>query len=413
MSEEKTRNYPPLSSQMNVGFSAQDRAFKSLMKSVGGLRYGRLSVILPDGTTNVLSGSEPGPSAVIQVHSFRLAKDVIFGGHVGAAEAYMRGDWDSPDLTALLQVASLNEQVIDEPWAGNFFLRFLGRIKHMFNSNTKRGSKRNISYHYDLGNSFYSEWLDPTMTYSAAWFDDGVTCLETAQNAKYARLARLADVKPGDKVLEIGCGWGGFAEIAARDFGANVTGLTLSREQLAYANRRLQAAGLGDKARMELLDYRDADGQYDAIVSIEMFEAVGERNWPTYFQKVYDRLKPGGKAALQVITIEDHRFPAYRKGADFIQRDIFPGGMLPCPSILTQRAEEAGLKQVSMDHFGLDYADTLKQWQIDFQHAWDRISTEGFDTRFKRMWEYYLSYCEAGFRAGAIDVVHVTLAKPA
>ena len=305
-----------------------------------------------------------------------------------------------PDLTALLELASLNERHLDERLQGSALARFLDRIKHLLNNNSKRGSRRNIVYHYDLGNSFYDKWLDPSMTYSSALFSDAQMSLTQAQNAKYQRLAEIADVTPGSRVLEIGCGWGGFAETAIRDFGAEITGLTLSDEQKAYTQSRLARADMADRADIRLQDYRDVQGKFDALVSIEMFEAVGEAHWPVYFKTIYERLKPGAKAALQIITIEDRRFEQYRKGADFIQRYIFPGGMLPSPGALGDQIARAGLDIIHTEYFGHDYAETLRQWQISFQRAWHEIMPLGFDRRFRRMWEYYLSYCEAVFAPG-------------
>ena len=384
----------------------------TLLRLLGQINAGQLAIVLPDGAQRVFKGRKPGPRAVMEIHSAGVARAMLFGGAVGFAEAYMKGDWDSPDLTALLELASLNERHLDERLQGSALARLLGRIKHLLNNNSKRGSRRNIVYHYDLGNSFYDKWLDPSMTYSSALFSDPKMSLTQAQNAKYQRLAEIADVTPGSRVLEIGCGWGGFAETAIRDFGAEITGLTLSDEQKAYTQARLNHAGIADRADIRLQDYRDVEGNFDALVSIEMFEAVGEAHWPVYFKKIYQRLKPGAKAALQIITIEDRRFEQYRKEADFIQRYIFPGGMLPSPSALSDQIARAGLNIIHTEYFGRDYAETLRQWQISFQRAWHEIMPLGFDRRFRRMWEYYLSYCEAGFRTGAVDVVHLGLQKP-
>ena len=384
----------------------------TLLTLLDRINAGRLAVVLPGGEQRVFTGKEPGPRAALEIHSAEVARAMLFGGAVGFAESYMKGDWDSPDLTTLLELAALNERHLDERLQGSFVARFLDRIKHLLNNNSKRGSRRNIVYHYDLGNSFYDKWLDPSMTYSSALFPNAEMSLTDAQNAKYQRLAEIAGVAAGDRVLEIGCGWGGFAQTAIRDFGAKVTGLTLSDEQKAYTHARLTRAGLADRADIRLQDYRDVQGTFDALVSIEMFEAVGEAHWPIYFRKVYERLKPGAKAALQIITIEDRRFESYRKGADFIQRYIFPGGMLPSLRVLNDQIARAGLDITYTHSFGPDYAETLRRWQIRFQRAWHEIMPLGFDRRFRRMWEYYLSYCEAGFRTGAVNVVHLGLQKP-
>ena len=402
----------PMNELMDFDLPRYGPGLATLLRLLGQINVGQLAVVLPGGARRVFTGRKPGPRAVMEIHATGVARAMLFGGTVGFAEAYMKGDWDSPDLTALLELASLNERHLDERLRGSPFARFLGRIKHLLNNNSKRGSRRNIVYHYDLGNRFYDKWLDPSMTYSSALFSDERMSLTGAQNVKYKRLAEIADVTPGSRVLEIGCGWGGFAEIAIRDFGASVTGLTLSDEQKAYTQTRLARAGMADRADIRLQDYRDVEGDFDALVSIEMFEAVGEAQWPVYFKKVYERLKPGAKAALQIITIEDRRFESYRKGADFIQRYIFPGGMLPSPAVLSAQIARAGLIVTHTEYFGQDYAETLRRWQIRFQRAWREILPLGFDQRFRRMWEYYLSYCEAGFRTGAVNVVHLGLQKP-
>jgi cyclopropane-fatty-acyl-phospholipid synthase len=284
-------------------------------------------------------------------------------------------------------------------------------LRHLARRNTRRGSRRNIAFHYDLGNDFYALWLDPGMTYSSAVFDAAGQSLQDAQDAKYRRLAESLDLKPGHHVLEIGCGWGGFAMTAARDYGCRVTAITLSGEQRRYAEERVRRAGLSDRIEVRLQDYRDVTGRFDRIASIEMFEAVGEERWPIFFNTVRERLKPGGVAGLQVITIEDGRYEAYQRSADFIQRYIFPGGMLPSPSALAAAIDRAGLTLNNVFAFGPSYAETLAAWQGRFQRAWPQIRQLGFDGRFKRLWEFYLAYCEAGFRAGAIDVAHYRIER--
>jgi cyclopropane-fatty-acyl-phospholipid synthase len=375
---------------------------------------GKLNIVLPDGSTHHFEGKEPGPSATMILHDPKMVAKLAFGGSLGLCEAYLDGMWDSPHVTEVLRFGTANEVAFDAMLRGKRWARFASWAMHKLRPNTRKGAKRNIAEHYDLGNDFYAEWLDPSMTYSAGVFGAGVTELRTAQEEKYRNLCRALGLKPGMSVLEIGCGWGGFAEIAAKEFGAIVTGITLSREQLAYAQARVAKAGLADKVTLRLEDYRDTRGKFDRIASIEMFEAVGEEYWPAYFTTLHERLTPGGLAGLQVITIADRFFEDYRKTADFIQRYVFPGGMLPCPARLNEEIARAGLKLTETFQFGQDYAETLRQWQARFQAAWERISalSAQYDTRFKRLWEFYLGYCEVGFEAGYTDVAQIVIARP-
>lgn len=386
---------------------------KALRQPLKTLRHnwhrGNLDIILPNGTPFEIRGREPGPHGVLKVNDFRFLRRVLSAGDVGFADGYVAGEWDTPDLPDLLEVFTLNIDRLTRFFIGNPFMQMMSRLLHSFNRNTKEGSRRNIFAHYDLGNAFYSEWLDATMTYSSALFK-GTEDLERAQTAKYAALARLVDLKPGQHVLEIGCGWGGFAEYAAK-LGARATCLTISPSQHDYAVERMQRLGLSDQVEIKLLDYRDVTGQYDAIVSIEMFEAVGMEYWDTYFRKVSDCLKPGGKAALQIITIRDELFEDYRQRPDFIQRYIFPGGMLPSPSKLRSHSAKAGLSVLSDQSFGHDYARTLNMWARRFDAAWAEGRISGFDEAFRKMWLFYLAYCEAGFRTERTDVVHFALQK--
>ncbi|TDQ77564.1 cyclopropane-fatty-acyl-phospholipid synthase [Dongia mobilis] len=375
------------------------------------LQVGRLRIVFPDGRRHAVEGRESGPEAELEIRDMRGISRLLKGGDMGFAEAYMAGEVDSPDLTDLIELAARNQNALARALNGKAWVRALNRIGHLMRANTRAGARRNIAYHYDLGNAFYREWLDPTMTYSAAWFEDGANDLQAAQTAKYRRMAALAELGAGQRVLEIGCGWGGFAEIAAREFDCHVTGLTLSREQLAFAQDRMQRQGLADRVELRLEDYRDCRDTFDGIVSIEMFEAVGEAHWRRYFGVLRDRLRAGGNAALQIITIAEDRFDSYRRNADFIQRYIFPGGMLPTRSALRQLAAEASLVLASETGFGTSYARTLREWRSAFLGAWPRIQPLGFDERFRRMWTYYLAYCEAGFRAGSIDVVHLKLCR--
>jgi cyclopropane-fatty-acyl-phospholipid synthase len=294
---------------------------------------------------------------------------------------------------------------------GNPLVSIVNFIGHLLNGNSKQGSQRNIHAHYDLGNAFYARWLDPSMTYSSARFETPGQSLSAAQHNKYASLARSIDLQSGQSVLEIGCGWGGFAEFAAKEVGARITGITISQAQHDFAKKRLFDAGLADKADIQLIDYRDVKGAFDKVASIEMFEAVGEKYWPTYFNKIHDILAPGGQAGLQIITIKDELFADYRSRADFIQKYIFPGGMLPSEKRLRQETDKAGLEWRNISRFGQDYADTLVQWGERFQAAWDEIKPLGFDERFRRLWQFYLSYCEAGFRTERTNVIQLGLAK--
>jgi cyclopropane-fatty-acyl-phospholipid synthase len=387
------------------------RLTRAGLKMLLSLQYGSLLVKMPDGRAFRINGSEPGPDAVLDIHDWRFARKVLQGGDVGVGEAYMAGYWSSPDVTAFLELFCINRDATLEALKARPLVQMAFSLRHWLNSNTKRGSKRNISAHYDLGNAFYREWLDPSMTYSSAIFDDTTSDLEAAQTLKYASLARETEISPDHQVLEIGCGWGGFAEFVGREIGARVKALTISREQYDFARERIFNAGLNEKVDVCFQDYRDERGKFDRIASIEMFEAVGERYWPTYFQQLSECLKPGGRAGLQIITIQDRMFDDYRKGTDFIQRYIFPGGMLPPPGKLVEIGRTLGLDLKEQRIFGQDYARTLSEWRVRFKDAWPRIRPLGFDDRFKRLWEFYLHYCEAGFRAGNIDVRQMVYEK--
>ncbi len=376
------------------------------------IKYGSLDAEFPDGRVLRIRGTEPGPHGTLMINDWRFFKMVIQGGDVGVGEAYMAGYWTSPDVTTFLEVFCINQESTIDAMRGSPVTRFLLSVRHWLNSNTKRGSKRNISAHYDLGNAFYKEWLDPSMTYSSAIYTNETNNLEQAQNEKYASLVRQTGIHPEHSVLEIGCGWGGFAEYVGKMVGAHVKALTISREQFDYAKERIFKAGLNEKVDIVFQDYRDERGMFDRIASIEMFEAVGEKYWPTYFKQLARCLKPGGKAGLQIITIQDRMFEDYRRGTDFIQRYIFPGGMLPPPGRLTAIGKSLGLDLTDQKIFGQDYARTLAEWRERFVVAWPRIRPLGFDERFKRLWEFYMHYCEAGFRAGNIDVRQMVYAKP-
>jgi cyclopropane-fatty-acyl-phospholipid synthase len=372
---------------------------------------GKLTFVMPSGRELKLEGQRPGTDARIIIRDFRFMRRVLAAGDIGFAEGYMAKEWDTPDLAAVLHAMSLNADRIKRLLLGNPVSWAKNLISHAMNANTRAGSKKNIHAHYDLGNAFYGRWLDRTMTYSSALFEDANRDLAAAQTAKYRALAKSMDLQAGHSVLEIGCGWGGFAEFAAREVGAKVTGVTISQEQFDFARKRIADQGLSDRVDLKLIDYRDVTGQFDRIASIEMFEAVGERYWPTYFGKVRDLLKPGGRAGLQIITIRDEFFATYRRRADFIQKYILPGGMLPSEKKLKEQTNRASLGWTGIRRFGQDYADTLSQWGHRFESAWDDIAKLGFDERFRRLWLFYLAYCEAGFRSGRTDVVQLGLAK--
>ena len=378
------------------------------------IQIGTLTVVLPDGAIYRVVRS-PSPAATVVLKDARAAKRLILGGSLGLAEAYIEGLWESPSILDVMELSAVNEPYWVGILNGKPWMRFLAKLAHKLRPNTRKGAARNIVDHYDLGNDFYREWLDPSMAYSAAIFEHPAENLETAQIRKMRSLCDMLELKPGMRVLEIGCGWGGFAEVAARDYGCHVVGVTLSPSQLAYAQDRIEKAQLAHMVEFRLQDYRDTTGQFDRIASIEMFEAVGEEYWPAYFATLKARLLPGGRAGLQVITIVDELFENYRTGADFIQRHIFPGGMLPSPSALAKQYAQAGLTEIRARWFGQDYAETLARWNTAFQAAWPRIvqstrlQTRPCDITFKRMWEYYLAYCETGFRAGWTDVGQILL----
>ncbi len=374
---------------------------------------GSLTIVLPSGRTRRIGDPSTGQSAAIRLNNFGLLAKGLRRGPVGFAEAYIAGDVECDDLTAFFRFVVQNRRVLMSTNPGLFRRAAADAAYHLARRNTREGAKQNISEHYDLGNEFYAEWLDPTMTYSSAYFTDEDQSLEDAQIAKYRRVADLAGVAEGSKVLEIGCGWGGFAEFAAGKRGASVTAITLSRRQLDFASDRIERAGLDQNAEFRFQDYRDTTGQFDQICSIEMIEAVGEEHWPDYFRTVHDRLRPGGAAAIQAITIDELDFEDYRRNVDFIQRYIFPGGMLLTKKIIEQQARAAGLVPEASDNFRLSYARTLQLWQDRFMHRWPAIARMGFDEAFRRKWIYYLSYCAAGFIEGSIDVGIYRLRRPA
>ena len=389
------------------------RYFTPVFEIARGMNHGRLDIHLPDGRIFRADGAGPGPVAEVHIHNPDAFARLIREGDLGFSEAYLDGWWSTPDLQAFMDLVHTDNDMLFDGFPGMSVVRAFERIRHWLNSNSRKQARKNISYHYDLGNDFYRLWLDDTMTYSSALFRTGQESLEKAQTQKYESMVDLMGVSAGDHVLEIGCGWGGFAEFAARERGLRVTGLTISREQYDFAVARMERMGLSDRVEIKLQDYRDEKGIYDGIASIEMFEAVGEKYWPAYFNAVRDRLRPGARATLQIITVTDRRFELYRNGVDFIQKYIFPGGMLPSPSALKAEVERAGLFVKGSFEFGQSYSQTLRRWYDDFNAKWDEVEKIGFDDRFRRMWNFYLTSCAATFATDNCDVTQITIGKPA
>lgn len=376
-------------------------------------RKGALTVTFPSGRTRTLGDPRTGEHASLKLNNFKVLREGMRRGTVGFAAAYISGDIEIPDLTKLFRFFLQNRDIFAKANPGMFRRAAQDLAYHMARPNTREGSKQNISEHYDLGNDFYGEWLDPTMTYSSAYFSGKDVSLEEAQRAKYRRIIDMIGIDQGASVLEIGCGWGGFAQTVTAEAGAALRGITLSREQLKYGLARLERQALSDKGTLVFEDYRDTAGSFDHVVSIEMIEAVGEAHWPQYFQTVHDRLKPGGTAAIQAITILEKEFEDYKSGPDFIQRYIFPGGMLLTKTVMREVAARAGLVLEKTDCFRLDYAETLRRWRKTFLERWSEIEKLGYDEPFKRKWLYYLAYCEAGFTEGTIDVGIYQYRRPA
>jgi cyclopropane-fatty-acyl-phospholipid synthase len=401
-------SFAPVSLPACAPASAQ-RVFRLLKR----LRHGTLAVQLPDGGSLLFGCAGPGGlRAAMHLHDWAVCAVVMKSGDIGLAETYIAGAWTTPDLRSLLQLFTVNRDAIEDLFYGRWWRLLLYRLKHLLNRNSRRGSERNVHAHYDLGNAFYRLWLDPTMNYSSAWFDgDRTRSMEDGQQAKLRRVLNECAIGAGERLLEIGCGWGALAECAARERGVAVTGVTLSREQLAWAQQRLAASGL--QADLRHQDYREIDdGPYDAIASIEMFEAVGRAYWPAFFEILVTQLKPGGRACVQTIVIRDELFDRYLNSTDFIQQYVFPGGLLPSPHEFRKAAARAGLEIVNELEFGLDYAETLRRWRERFSAQETRVRGLGFDTRFLRIWEFYLAYCEAAFAAGDTQVMQFTLRRP-
>ncbi|SHK24180.1 cyclopropane-fatty-acyl-phospholipid synthase [Shimia gijangensis] len=388
------------------------RYFANVYDIATRIQRGRIDFVMPDGRRFRAKGPDAGPVAELRLHDQDTFARLVREGDLGFCDAYIEGGWSTPDLQAFLDFLQADNDVLYDGFPGMFFVRLYERMRHWANRNTKEQAKKNISYHYDLGNDFYRLWLDESMTYSSALFQSGQEDLGKAQEQKYASMVDQMGAQPGDHVLEIGCGWGGFAEYAARHRGLKVTCLTISQEQLNFAQQRIENAGLNEMVTFKLQDYRDETGQYDGIASIEMFEAVGEKYWPVYFKTVRDRLRPGRNATLQVITLTEERFQTYRKGVDFIQKYIFPGGMLPSPTALKTEVKNAGLDFVRSIEFGESYSQTLRRWHATFNAKWQEAQAMGFDERFQRMWNFYLTSCAAAFHSGNCDVTQITIRRP-
>ena len=388
---------------------------RTTLKLLLRLRHGTLTIHLPGGSVQRF-GSGHAPLASLHLNNWNACSAALRSGDIGFAESYIAGDWTTPNLSALLQVLIANRNEVEDVIYGSWLGRFVYRVKHRLNRNTRTNSQKNIHAHYDLGNAFYALWLDSTMNYSSAIFETPETSMKDAQNAKVRRALNMARVKPGDRVLEIGCGWGALAEMATTEFNASLVGVTLSTEQLAWAQARMASASASAQADLRLQDYRDigktsSDEPFDAVCSIEMVEAVGREYWPEYFQTVARLLKPGGHACIQSIVIADALFDRYVSSTDFIQQYIFPGGCLPCPREFRAQAAAAGFDVVDEFSFGQDYARTLKLWRDDFMAQESRVLQLGFDKRFIRIWEFYLAYCEAAFVEANTSVMQFTLRK--
>jgi cyclopropane-fatty-acyl-phospholipid synthase len=389
-----------------------NRFAKVLDRIDAGLEEGGIEATLPDGSFRILGGRNPGPMPIVHLHSWRSLVRLATSGSVGWYKAWALGEWSSPDPVPLFDLFMRNGESLGQAARAKGLWRKLNRAAHLLRRNSKARARLNIAFHYDLGNDFYSAWLDPGMTYSSAIFADAGDSLEAAQERKIRALLDRLQLRPGQRLLEIGCGWGSLAEMAARDFGVEVVALTLSAEQKAYADARMARAGLSDRVRIELMDYRDVQGRFDAVASVEMVEAVGQDYWPSYLQTIARVLEPGGRAAIQFISIREELFDAYAASADFIQTYIFPGGMLLSEARFQAMAEFAGLSWRDRRGFGLDYAETLKRWRERYDLAVEEGRLpRGFDETFHDLWRYYLMYCEGGFRGRGIDVAQVTLVR--
>ena len=388
------------------------RYFARAFAMLKDMNTGRIDFVLPDGRRFRAEGHRPGHVAEVHIHNNDLFARLIREGDLGFCDAYLDEWWSTPDLQAFMDWVHADNDAIYDGFPGLGLVRQFEKFRFWLQRNHREQARKNISYHYDLGNDFYGLWLDDTMTYSSALFKTGQENHEAAQIAKYASMVDQMGAQPGDHILEIGCGWGGFAEYAARERGLKVTGLTISEEQFKYAQDRIEKAGLSESVEFKLQDYRDEVGLYDGIASIEMFEAVGQKYWPVYFDTVRERLKPGKNATLQIITVQDNRWDVYQRGVDFIQKYIFPGGMLPSPQVLRAQISKAGLGIERSVEFGESYNITLRRWHETFNEKWDQIAEMGFDDRFRRMWNFYLTSCAATFESANCDVTQITIKRP-
>lgn len=379
---------------------------KVILNSLSKIEFGSIDIISPEGMHFKYVGKKPGPSTDLNISNWNVFAEILNKSDIGLAETYINNHWNSNSIDQLIELAILNESVLSKAFIGNLHKIIFYRLKHEARENTKSGSKSNIKAHYDLGNSFYSLWLDTTMTYSSALFSHMNEDLSQAQNNKYQSMLNLVGAKPGDHIVEIGCGWGGFLEHAAKQ-GIHVTGITISDEQYQFAKARIERLNLQEFAKVKICDYRDLEGQFDHAVSIEMIEAVGEKYWDSYFSLFKRVLKPGGKFAIQAITMNDKNFDSYRKGTDFIQQYVFPGGMLLSPKTIDRMLDKHEYQKIDQIFFGLDYAKTLNIWFNSFIQELDKVKTFGFDDQFIRLWNFYLKYCEGAFNSKRIDVTQV------
>jgi cyclopropane-fatty-acyl-phospholipid synthase len=385
--------------------------FQLILQSLRNVKWGHIQMTLPWGEIIEFSGRDIGLSTNIYIKDLKVFDLIMDKSDIGFGEAYVQGLWETDDIAKVIEFAVLNRDALAEAMAGQWRKILLYKMKHFFNSNSKVGSQKNISAHYDLGNSFYRLWLDETMTYSSAyWGKDEWLTLPEAQLNKYQLLLEQLNAQPGEHILEIGCGWGGFAEFAAHR-GLKVTGITISKEQFDFATERIRKQGLQDQVDIQFLDYRDVQGQFDHVISIEMIEAVGAEFWPQYFNKIREVLKKNGTAAIQSITIQDSLFDQYRKGTDFIQQYVFPGGLLPCEQALKKTVGAIFGLEPQFLRFGIDYAKTLRHWHDKFIDQQGAVSKMGYSVEFQRLWRFYLGYCEGAFRGGQINVVAMKFQK--
>ncbi len=379
----------------------------NFLNKIADFEFGKIKIVTPDGKKYNFQGKRDGPETEIIIKSQKSINKILDKGSLGFAESYLDGNIETKDLKSLMLFFAKNEKYLNGVLKKNIFLRFSNYFRKKLTENTIKQNKKNISYHYDLGNDFFKYWLDKNLTYSSGIFVEKNKSLEKAQINKLEKMCNLLKLKKEHHLLEIGCGWGSFAIYAAKKYKCRVTCITLSEKQFLYVKRKIKNLNLNKKINIQIMDYRNLKGKFDRIASIEMFEAVGEKYWNLYFKKIKELLNPNGIAAFQIITINKNRFIDYKKNLDFIQKYIFPGGMLPSKEILKKIINENDLLEFSINNFGKDYSKTLKEWLIRFKKSWKHIKPLGFDNRFKRMWEYYLNYCETGFDVGTLDLIQI------